>query len=186
MSEFEGFADSLSGIDDASLKSVSGLVKQMARLVLLAEEQERALKDTKNQIREIEEKLLPAALLAAGTSELTTDDGTQVTVVPFYSVTYPKGREDEVFEWLRGQGHGDLVKNVVSVQFGRQEDDEALKLRNSLEVRGYSTDQKQWVEPMTWKAFAREQIERGVEFPQELFDTYIGNKAKIGVKRGKR
>lgn len=179
MTGFEEFADGISVADDAALKSVSGLVKQMFRQQGLVQQLERELKDAKEALREIEEKLLPAALLAAGTSEFTTDDGTKVTVQPFYNVTFTKDRQDEVFEWLRENGHGDLVKNVVSVQFGRQEDDKALELVHGLMRRGYNTNQDQWVEPMTWKAFAKEQIEQGTEFPEELFRTFIGNKAKV-------
>jgi hypothetical protein len=48
-----------------------------------------------------------------------------------------------------------------------------------LREEGYPLDQSEKVEPMTLKAWVREQIERGNEFPQELFGAYIGQKAVI-------
>jgi len=35
------------------------------------------------------------------------------------------------------------------------------------------------IEPMTLKAWVKEQIERGSELPTELFGVYIGQKATI-------
>jgi hypothetical protein len=45
-----------------------------------------------------------------------------------------------------------------------------------------NTTQKEWVEPMTLKAFVREQVEKGTDLPYETFNIYIGQKSKI--KRG--
>ena len=38
---------------------------------------------------------------------------------------------------------------------------------------------KKWVEPMTLKAFVKDQTEQGQNIPQELFGLYIGEKSKI-------
>jgi len=40
-------------------------------------------------------------------------------------------------------------------------------------------DKKEKVEPMTLKAFVREQVEGGKELPFDLFGVYIANKTKI-------
>ena len=42
-----------------------------------------------------------------------------------------------------------------------------------------NTTQKEWVEPMTLKAFVREQVEKGADLPLETFNVYIGQKSKI-------
>lgn len=185
MEDLEQLAQSLSATNEAALRKVSSLVSQMAVLEQQVENTEQELKRYKESLRQIEEVLLPAALAEAGTSQLTTTDGVQVTVVPFYSASIPKNRTDEAYEWLRQNGHGDLVKNLVSVTFGRQEDDKALELMQGLERRGYSVGQKQWVEPMTLKAFVREQLEGGADIPTDLFGVYAGSKAKITAKKGR-
>ena len=45
-----------------------------------------------------------------------------------------------------------------------------------------NTTQKEWVEPMTLKAFVREQVEKGSDLPQDLFNVFIGEKASITRK----
>jgi hypothetical protein len=67
----------------------------------------------------------------------------------------------------------------VSVRFGRGEDELCARLLELLADQGYPTDQAEKIEPMTLKAWVKEQIERGNEFPTELFGAYIGQKATI-------
>ena len=45
-----------------------------------------------------------------------------------------------------------------------------------------NTNKKEKVEPMTLKAFVREQVEGGKELPFDLFGVYIANKTKITNK----
>ena len=70
----------------------------------------------------------------------------------------------------------------MSVSFGRDEDGAARELRDELNRNGMNTAQKEWVEPMTLKAFVREQVEKGVDLPYETFNVYIGQRSKI-IKR---
>jgi len=67
----------------------------------------------------------------------------------------------------------------VSVSFGRDEDVDAQKLLLNLKDGGYATNGKKWVEPMTLKAFIREQVEGGNDLPLETFNVYIGQKTRI-------
>ena len=83
------------------------------------------------------------------------------------------------FAWLDENGFSDIIKNTVSVSFGREEDDSAKKLLETLDTDGYKTAQKKHVEPMTLKAFVREQVEKGSDLPLETFNVYIGQKTKV-------
>jgi hypothetical protein len=47
---------------------------------------------------------------------------------------------------------------------------------------GYEPKQKVWVEPMTLKAFVREQISEGVDIPMETFGIFVGAETKISKK----
>ena len=72
-----------------------------------------------------------------------------------------------------------LKENTVSASFGRDEDDAARELLDELKRNGMNTAQKEWVEPMTLKAFVREQVEKGVDLPYDAFNIYIGQRSKI-------
>jgi hypothetical protein len=92
--------------------------------------------------------------------------------------------EMEAFNWLRNHEFDDLIKNTVSVNFGRNEDENARTFLNLVEKQGYSAAQKTDVHPSTLKAFVKERIEQGDEIPMELFGVFVGQRATI--KRGSK
>jgi hypothetical protein len=100
-------------------------------------------------------------------------------VATVISANISKDRSAGAHEWLRDNGFGDLIKNTVSVNFGKGEDDKAGELIKGLEDSGYNVDQKEAVHPSTLKAFCKEQIEKGSEIPTDLFGIFIGQKTTI-------
>ena len=118
-----------------------------------------------------------------GVQEIKLKNGDAVSYKPFYAANISKDRQEEAFNWLRDNGHGELIKNTVSVQFGKGQDEVATDLIFNLEQQGMYPDQKQKVEPMTLKAFVAEQLGKGNALPMETFGVYVGNKVKI--KKGK-
>ena len=77
---------------------------------------------------------------------------------------------------------GDLIKNQISAEFGKGEDQSAVKFIDNIKSLGYEPKQKVWVEPMTLKAFVREQIAEGVDIPMETFGIFVGAETKISKK----
>ena len=65
---------------------------------------------------------------------------------------------EKAFNWLRENGLGDIIKNEISVSFGRNEDNKAADYAALAEERGFQPTQKLKVEPMTLKALVRERI----------------------------
>ena len=61
----------------------------------------------------------------------------------------------------------------------RGQEEQAQEFAQELVSRGMAVNTRQWVEPMTLKAFVKDQTEQGKELPSELFGLFIGNKAKI-------
>ena len=53
--------------------------------------------------------------------------GSSVEVKPFYSARIPASKSEEAFDWLRENGHGDLIKNQVSLEFGKMKQDNEAK-----------------------------------------------------------
>jgi hypothetical protein len=179
---FAEAANELSRLDEDGLSSVAGLVRRQLSLESDIEGLEELLKQRKEELRSIAEDLLPSALEEYGLKELRMDDGSTVSVQTFYGASIPKDRTEEAFNWLRTNNYGDLIKNVVSVSFGRNEDNVAKSVAGELQSKGFATSQKEWVEPMTLKAFVKEQVEAGRAIPSDLFGIFTGRKAKIKGK----
>ena len=88
-------------------------------------------------------------------------------------------KREEAFKWLRENDLGDLIKNEVTVAFGRNEDDKATQYASLAQGQGYQPVQKFKVEPMTLKALVRERVESGQDMPSDLFNLFAGNRTKI-------
>ena len=175
---FEKDADALT-IQDDQLNGVAGLAKRAKTLEKEIEELESVLKERKDSQRKLLEETIPAALQEMGMKAFKMGDGSSIEVKPFYSASISENRRAEAFEWLRANGYDDIIKNTVSVRFGRGEDELCESLINLLRERSFPVDQAEKIEPQTLKAWVREMTEQGNEFPTELFGAYIGQKATI-------
>jgi hypothetical protein len=115
-------------------------------------------------------------------STLKLADGSAVEVKPIYGASITADKKEEAFNWLRNNGLGDLIKNEVTVSFGRNEDNKAVEYAVLAQGKGYQPVQKLKVEPMTLKALVRERIESGKDMPTDLFNVFAGSRTKITRK----
>lgn len=171
-------AESSTPSDDA-LAAVAELV---ARQIVLEDEvalAEEALREKKTELERVRSDLLPSALRQHNLTELRTADGFRVQVRDVVRASIPKPRRDEAFAWLEEQGHGDLVKHLVSATFGRGEDHEAEEAAAALAQMGCDVKDERSVHASTLSAFVREQIEAGRDLPRDLLGVFQGQVAKI-------
>ena len=144
---------------------------------------EEALKNKKKEIDRISGEVIPTMLSEMGLSQLKLADGSAVDVKPFYSASISAQNKEKAYEWLRNNGLGDIIKNEISVSFGRNEDNKAANYAELAKSNGFQPTQKLKVEPMTLKALVRERIEAGKEMPTEIFNVFVGNKTTIKRKQ---
>jgi|TARA_R110000824_G_scaffold50752_7_gene141543 hypothetical protein len=180
--DFEQAASDLSTVNDEGMGQISKLAVSQIRLEDRIKVLNEDLKAVKGELRKIQEELLPEALIEFGITGFDTKEGYRVDVTKHYSASIPKTKLDEAFAWLNDNSYGDLIKNQVMTKFVRGEEAQAEALYKTLCEQGHTVDTKKWVEPMTLKAFARERVEAGDEFPSDLFGLYICDKAKITRK----
>ena len=145
--------------------------------------QEDAVKQKKKDIEHLSGEVIPTMLSEMGLSFLKLQDGSSVEVKTNYSATITQAKKEEAFKWLRENGLGDIIKNEISVSFGRNEDNKAADYAELAKGQGLEPQQKLKVEPMTLKALVRERMEAGKEMPTELFNIYVGNKTTIKRKQ---
>jgi hypothetical protein len=181
--DFEEAATELTNVGDKDLKAVADLVRQQLVIERRIEDLEDELKRAQQNLAKISQEILPEALAEHGLSELKMEDGSKITVSQFIQAHISKEKQEDAFDWLREHNFDDLIKNVVSLEFGKGEDDHARDVMETLTNRGYWPQNKQSVHPSTLKAFVKEQVEKGAEIPSDLFGVFIGKKAVI--KKGK-
>ena len=140
---------------------------------------QKSLKEAEEESRRLSEEVIPTLMQQAGVSSIKLDNGTSVEVSPYYYAKISEDKKAEAFQWLRENDHGDLIKNNVSVSFGKGEDSNAVNLKSELEAKGLVVDQKQDVHWQTLRGFVKEQIEKNKTIPSETFGLYIANRTKI-------
>jgi hypothetical protein len=167
-------------------ENIQSLADQVERLNTFQKEietQEEALKQKKKDFEHLSAEVIPTMMAEMGLSHLKLMDGSSVDVKPNYSASITIANKDAAFQWLRDNNLGDIIKNEISVSFGRNEDNKAADYAALASERGYQPTQKLKVEPMTLKALVRERIEAGKELPTELFNVFVGNKTTIKRKQ---
>ena len=145
--------------------------------------QEDAVKQKKKDIEYLSGEVIPTMLSEMGLSFLKLQDGSSVEVKTNYSATITQANKEKAFNWLRENGLSDIIKNEISVAFGRNEDNKAADYAELAKSQGLDPMQKLKVEPMTLKALVRERLEGGKEMPTELFNIFVGNKTTIKRKQ---
>ena len=166
-----------------NIQSLADQVEKLEELQSRLQTQEQIMKDTKKQIERISGEVIPTMMSEMGLAELKLQDGSQLKVSTSYRATITEANKEEAFNWLRNNGLGDIIKNEISVSFGRNEDNKAATYAELAKGQGFQPTQKMKVEPMTLKALVRERIEAGKEMPTEIFGIFSENKTTI--KRNK-
>ena len=166
-----------------NIQSLADQVQRLESLQGRLELQEENIKNTKKELEHVSGEIIPTMMSEMGLSHLKLMDGSSVDVKPHYSATITIANKEAAFKWLRNNGLGDIIKNEISVSFGRNEDNKAADYAVLAQERGFQPTQKMKVEPMTLKALVRERIEAGKEMPTELFNVFVGNKTTIKRKQ---
>jgi hypothetical protein len=164
---------------DNDKKQLSDQVEKLKNLEDDMKVAEKKLKDLKQQHDSLSSDIIPTMMTEMNISTIKLADGTGVEIKPVYGASIPVAKKEEAFNWLRENGLGDLIKNEVTVSFGRNEDNKAAEYAVLAQGQGFQPTQKLKVEPMTLKALVRERLESGQEMPTDLFNVFAGNRTKI-------
>jgi hypothetical protein len=165
-----------------SVNEAGSLAEQVVKLQKLEEEllaKEVETKELKRKVDLVSSEVIPTMMQEMNISTLKLADGTSVEVKPVYGASIPADKKEDAYTWLRENGLGDLIKNEVTVAFGRSEDNKAQQYAVLAQGQGFEPVQKLKVEPMTLKALVRERIENGLDMPSDLFNLFTSNRTKI-------
>lgn len=175
---FEDDAGALKVSDD-QVTGIAGLAKRAKMLEKEIADMEQVLSERNEQYRKLTEQTIPEAMAETGMKKFVMEDGSSIDIKPYYGASIPKARQAEAYQWLRDHGFDDIIKNTVSVRFGRKEDELAARMIQLLRQQGFTPEQTEKVEPQTLKAWVKERVEKGQPVDSDLFGVFIGQKATI-------
>jgi len=160
-------------------ESLSGHVLELQKLEDEIKMDEEKLNKKKEQADRLSQQVIPEIMESMKLKTMKLRDGSAIEIKEIYSATIPVDKRVGAFNWLRNNDLGDLIKNEITVSFGRNEDNKASQYAILAQGQGYEPVQKLKVEPMTLKALVRERLESGQEMPSDLFNVFAGNRTKV-------
>ena len=167
----------------SNITSLADQVKKLRDLEDQVKADEQALKNKQREVERISGEIIPTLLSEMGLSSLKLADGSAVEVKPYYAASISIKNREAAYSWLRENGLGDIIKNDITVSFGRNEDNKEAHYANLAKSQGFEPTQKLKVEPMTLKALVRERIENGTDMPMDIFNVFVGNRTKLTRKQ---
>lgn len=167
---------------DMRLTQVAELAEEQLRLEREVEAMEEALSAKKQELLGISKGKLPALMMEIGVKEFKLVDGSKITIKPFVSAKIDDENREACFSWLTANGHADIIKHEISVKLGKGEDEVARQVAQAIAALGVTYTDKESVHHQTLTSFIKGVLERGEDFPLQMFNVYLGNEAKI--KRG--
>lgn len=174
-------ADEAAEAPELSESSMSRFTEVCNQLLVASDEVEQykeKLSEAEESYKNLSETVLPELMSEMGLTEFKFENGTKVTISTVYTGNIKVDNREEAHAWLRDNGHGSLIKNEVTVSFGKNEDGSADSLVKHLEEAGYQPKRKESVHYQTLRAFAREQTEAGIALPP-VIGVHVIQKAKL-------
>lgn len=159
------------------------VVKNLAERQLTLENELAALgvklKAKGEALKKVQEDLLPEAMAEIGLETFTLSSGEKVTIKTGIAATISKANAPEAFAWLKVNKHDDIIKNEFKISFGRGEENSAKALTLFLVKHKHEFINKRGVHHSTLRAFCNEQMEKGVNIPQDIFGIFNWSKSIV-------
>ena len=169
-------------VDMELSKTISDSCNKLLELQNEIANKKEELKRVEAEERNYSEKIIPELMQQAGIQMLKLSNGASVEVKPFYSAKIPVAKKEEAFSWMRDNGLGGIIKNIVSMKFGREQDNMVSSIVEDLKQKGFQVEQNTSVHPQTFKAALKEKIQNGENVPMDLLGLYVSSKTTIKRK----
>jgi hypothetical protein len=150
---------------------------------------QQEIQNYKDRIKDLEENesylsevIIPDMMLAMNLKTMKLKDGSELEIDNKFFATALAPKRAEAYQWLRENGLGNIVKNEITVRFGKDEDNEAQQYADLAKGQGYQPEQKVSVNAGTLRVALRDLHERGGKIPSEYFSTFAGYRTKITNK----
>lgn len=175
--DYGSFVEAPKSEDLQQLSVLIGKLHDAEMQVVLAEEE---LKKRQSTVRTLAEIEIPELMTRMGVKKFSTTNSLEVEVKDDVRASIKEADRPMAFAWLDEHGHAGLIKSEVVVAFARAEADKALVLQTELSGKyPGNVRQDQWIEAPTLKKFVREQLEKSVKLPEELFGVKKFKIAKV-------
>ena len=170
--------DHIGQVGDDALSSLGKKCTELVEVRTELDELDQKKKELSQREFKLENEEIPSVMEENNLTSLILKDGQKIDITESYHAAITETNREFCFNWLKENGLDDIIKNEVSVDFGRGENEEAGDLKSQLEEQGLLVEHSQKIHSQTLKAFVGERIRSGNGVPDE-FGVFIRKKVKI-------
>lgn len=174
-------ASALQKVDTDVGKNLSQLVKTLRDIENQISDAEAHLKRLKGEKHRLSTEQIPGLMDEMGLDRIDVEGLTVTTNLKVHASIKEENKSD-AFAWLRQEGLDDIIKNDVTLSFGKGEDNVAGDVIGMLEQKGFEPSSKTHIHPSTLKKFIKERFTEGKPIDLDLFGAFIANTAEIRRK----
>ena len=188
MNLFEEMAKDAGNIEvsDDEVSTLSELCKSLQTVETKIEATKEYLKTLEEIRDDLSMNKIPNKLMELGVSEMKLSNWTKVSTDKKYlaSISKDKDKSKAAFDWLVNNGHGAIIKKQIVIPYTYLNNDgevskESQNVFNDLEKLGVTYMDEGNIHWATLRAFVKEQMEEGKEFPKDLFNVFVQNVTKL-------
>jgi hypothetical protein len=162
------------------LKSLAALAMEQYNMEVEISQIEEHVADLKRQRDEISEIKIPEIMNELAIDQFRMKNGAKVVLAPYYG---GKITDRSAYTWLEDNGYEDIIKGEIDIPFPKGFDRNKLKaIMDVAHGVGLGGECKEEVHSSTLRAWIKEMITTGQEFPRDLFNAYTGYRTKITIK----
>jgi hypothetical protein len=162
----------------ARLTRLAKMVNEMKVKTKDLEKLEKQVLTAKEKINKLSMNTIPDFFDEMGLSKIALTDGTAVEIIRKYVAHIKEENKAEVYKWLRKNKHAALIKHDVTAKIKKGELKEYKSLVKDIKKLGISFTDKKSIHAGTLNAFVNEQMEEGVDLPEE-FGVFPLRKTKL-------
>ena len=184
MEEYDFSAD-IMPVGDNLLAQISATADEVVEASVEVDHAEGYLKTAKSNLTRLTMRVLPELMAAAQQSKITTIRDLVVEVKNVLRASIPEHFLSQALKWLTDHGHESVIKDKITLSFGKGEAERAEKLCSLLDGWGFEYERSRGVHPQTLAALLRELRDKHIDFPMEIFGAVVLLEAKVTPKKDK-
>lgn len=164
------------------IRDIKTLIEYVKQLEQEAVAKTIELKALEERARYFREDIIPEFMFSLGLSEVKLDTGEPITIKTKYFGNISEDRSEVAHKWLKENGYASLIKSNIAMSFtdGLEDQVDLSVLTEFLTEKEINFNKKDAVHPQTLKAFIKQAMESGTNFPYHLFGVYVAKEVTMG------
>ena len=175
-------ADAPSQVTQTEPEKLSQQIKTLQDIQQEIDNHKSKIKELEDREKHFSQVVIPDMMNAMNLKTMKLKDGSEIEISNKFFASALAAKRPEAYQWLRENGLGNIVKNEITVRFGKDEDNKATQYATLARGQGYEPEQKVAVHAGTLRVALEDLHSRGGKIPSEYFSTFAGYQTKITNK----